>query len=182
MGLEVWFHAERGWGMARDGARESGTATPSGLPRSPSGGLRHKGSWIRDGGSRKDLGPQKGQTTRPAPLGAPGHAPRPHPRGTQEPGRPASQRQKPRRRPPSLPSRWSPGRAATRRRPLPPPARAPGAQSPRPPRLAVGGTRGRVSPRRGGGSGSLGPGAPYRGPGGGGRRRRRAGCVANPGL
>lgn len=116
---------ETGWGWP-GGAREPGNPTPSGLPGSPWGWAPagQRGSWIRDGKSRKDLGP------RPSPPQGRRREPGPTPEG---PGNPVARRL----------SAVAPGSASLP--PAPRPGASPGARSLRPPRLAVGGARGRVA-------------------------------------
>lgn len=92
-------------------AREHGNSTPK-----PSlWGVRHRGRWIREGMARTNLGPLRGQITRPA------LRPGTHSRGAQESSRRVFEPQQP-GRPPSLPSRSKP-------------------RSPPPPRLVLGGLR-----------------------------------------
>lgn len=128
MRLDLWLRAEekrrRQETRAREGPRES--SHPPGSQGLHLWGSRHKGNWIGEGKSRKDLGPQRRQVTRPAPQ-TPGLAPRPPLRGLREPGI----------RPPSV--RATGVRASA---PCPPvQVRARGARSPPPPRLVLGGVR-----------------------------------------
>lgn len=88
---------------------EEEEARESGIRKSNCQGLhlgvsRHSGSWIREGKSRKDLGPRRGQITRPAPqTWGSGPGPIPVSQGTQESSRQTFEQQEPGRRTPSLP-------------------------------------------------------------------------------